>query len=107
MRLYNTWHEVGEKKILGLELYDKTQLIEDTTEAIKTIRQHIEIAQSRQKSYADDRCKPLKFTVDDYVFIKITPMKGIMQFWKKRKFSPQYIGPHEITRRVGKVAHKL
>ena len=102
-----TWHEASKKKILDLKLYGKTQLIEDNIEAIKTIRQHIKIAQSQQKSYADDRRRPLEFTVGDSVFIRVTPMKGIMQFGKKEKLNPQYVGPYKITRRVGKVAYKL
>ena len=65
-----TWHEAGKKKILDLELYSKTQLTGDTTEATKTIRQRIVIAQSRQKSYANVRCKPLEFQVGDSVFIR-------------------------------------
>ena len=102
-----TWHEAGGKKILDLELYGKTQLIEDTTEAIKTINQRIETAQSQQKSYADGRHKPLEFVVGDSVFIRVALMKDIMRFGKKGKLNPRYIGPHEITRRVGKVAYGL
>ena len=99
-------HETGKTKILDLEPYDRTQLIEDTTGAIKTIRQCIEIAQSQQKSYVDIRHRPLYFVVGDSVFIRVTLMKAIMQFGMKGKLSP-YVGPSEITRRVSKETYEL
>ncbi|KAK6144763.1 hypothetical protein DH2020_021583 [Rehmannia glutinosa] len=71
------------------------------------VRKRIEIAQSRQKSYADIRRRPLEFSVGDFVFIKVSPMKGIMRFGKKGKLSPRYVGPYMIVKRMGKVAYKL
>ena len=35
------------------------------TEAVKIIRQRLEIARSRQKGYADKRRRPLEFQVGD------------------------------------------
>ncbi|KAL5573266.1 hypothetical protein UlMin_022863 [Ulmus minor] len=64
-------------------------------------------AQSRQKSYADKRRRPLEFQVGDLVFLKVAPMKGVMRFGKKGKLSPRYIGPFEILERIGKVAYRL
>ena len=34
-------------------------------------------------------------------------MTGVMRFGKKGKLSPRYIGPFEITERIGKVAYRL
>ena len=45
--------------------------------------------------------------VDDWVFLKLSPWKGVVQFGKKGKFSPRYIGPYRITERVGEVAYRL
>ncbi|KAL5574805.1 hypothetical protein UlMin_016504 [Ulmus minor] len=56
-------------------------------------------AQSRQKSYADRRRRPLEFKEGDMVFLKVAPMKGVMRFGKKGKLSPRYIGPFEILER--------
>ncbi|KAL5563785.1 hypothetical protein UlMin_033532 [Ulmus minor] len=84
-----------------------SEFIEETTEAIKKIRQRMETAQSRQKSYADKRRRPLEFQVGDSVFLKVAPMKGVMRFGKKGKLSPRFIGPFEILERIGKVAYKL
>ena len=95
------WYETGETRL------STSDFIEETTEAIKKIKQRMETAQSRQKSYADKRRRPLEFQVGDSVFLKVAPMKGVMRFGKKGKLSPRFIGPFEILERIGKVAYKL
>ena len=64
-------------------------------------------AQSRQKSYADNRRRDLEFQVGDHVFLKVSPSKGVMRFRKKGKLSQRYIGPFEILDRVGNVSYRL
>ena len=51
--------------------------------------------------------RPLEFEVGDHVFLKVSPIRGVMQFGKKRKLSPRYIGPFEITQRVGRLAYGI
>ena len=63
--------------------------------------------QSWQKSYVDNRRRPLEFEVGDRVFLKISPMRGVMQFGKKGKLCLQFIGPFEITQRVGRLAYRI
>ena len=92
---------------MEVELDIQTDLMDETTQVIQKIWQRIETAQSRQKSYADTRRRPLEFQVGDSVFLKVAPMKGVMRFDKKGKLSPRYIGPYLITERIGKVAYKL
>ncbi|WMV55207.1 hypothetical protein MTR67_048592 [Solanum verrucosum] len=50
---------------------------------------------------------PLEFEVDDWVYLKVSPMKGVMRFGKKGKLGPQYIGPDRISKRIGNVAYEL
>ena len=95
------WFETGQTSL------DQTDFMRETTEAVKLIRQRLETAQSRQKSYADKRRRPLEFLVGDAVFLKVAPLKGVMRFGKKGKLSPRYIGPFEIIERIGKVAYRL
>ena len=64
-------------------------------------------AQSRQKSYAGKRRRPLIFEVGDYVYLKVSPMRGVQRFGVKRKLTPRYVGPYKIIERKGNVAYKL
>ena len=64
-------------------------------------------AVSRQKSYADPKRKDVEFQVGDYVFLKVSPMKGVMRFGKKEKLVPRFIGPFEILEKIGMVAYRL
>ena len=43
----------------------------------------------------------------DHVFLKISPMKGVMRFGKKGKLTPRYIGSFEILDRFGNVSYRL
>ena len=49
----------------------------------------------------------MPFSVGDLVFLKVSPMKGVMRFGKKGKLAPRYIGPFEIRSKVGEVAYRL
>nr|GFA29638.1 hypothetical protein [Tanacetum cinerariifolium] len=65
----------------------------ETTEKIVQIKQRLQAARDRQKSYADVRRKPLEFQVGDRVMLKVSPWKGFVRFGKRRKLNPRYIGP--------------
>ena len=65
------------------------------------------IVQSRQKSYTNIRRRSLEFEIGDLVFLKVTPMKGVLRFGRKGKLSPKFIGPFEILELVSPVAYKL
>src|SRR3954462_15149533 len=73
------WSEVGEKGILGPDI------IQETTEKIKMIRDKMKQAQDRQKSYADKRRRPLEFDVGDHVFLKVTSRLRLKGPFKTRK----------------------
>ena len=73
------WTEVGESSIIGPDL------IRDTSEKVSSIRQRLLTAQSRQKSYADVRRRPLEFEVWDHVFLKVMPKRGVVRFGQARQ----------------------
>ncbi|GKA79375.1 putative reverse transcriptase domain-containing protein [Tanacetum coccineum] len=94
------WTEVGEAQILGPEL------IQETTEKIVQIKQRMQAARDRQKSYADLKRKPMEFQVGDKVMLKVSPWKGVVHFGKRGKLNPRYVGPFKVLEKVGEVAYK-
>lgn len=82
-------------------------IVHETSEKIRVIKDKLLVARSRQKSYADNRRRDLEFEVGDKVFLKISPYKGIMRYGKKGKLAPRYVGPYEIMERVGNVAYRV
>ncbi|XP_075111445.1 uncharacterized protein LOC142181797 [Nicotiana tabacum] len=95
------WFEVREAELLGPEL------IYQAMEKVNLIQRHLKTAQSRKKSYSDIRRRDLEFQVNDWVFLKVSPMKGVMRFGKKGKLTPRSIGPYRILRRIRQVAYEL
>ena len=88
------WTEVGESSTTGPDL------IRDTSEKVSLIQQRIFTTQSRQKSYADVRRRPLEFEVGDHVFLKVMPKRGVVRFGKRGKLSSRFIGPFEVLERI-------
>ncbi|GJW29894.1 putative reverse transcriptase domain-containing protein [Tanacetum coccineum] len=84
------WTEVGEAQILGPEL------IQETTEKIVQIKQRMQAAHDRQKSYADLKRKLMEFQVGDKVMLKVSPWKGVVHFGKRGKLNPRYVGPFKV-----------
>jgi hypothetical protein len=64
-------------------------------------------SQSRQKSYADPKRRPVTFNVGDFVYLRVTPLKGMQCFHVKGKLAPRYIGPFMILERRGEMSYKL
>ncbi|GJV82862.1 putative reverse transcriptase domain-containing protein [Tanacetum coccineum] len=81
------WTEVREAQILGPDL------IQETTKKIIQIKQRMQAARDRQKSYADLKPKPMEFQVGDKVMLKVSPWKGVVRFSKRGKLNPRYVGP--------------
>ena len=84
------WDDVGDWKILGPEI------IQRTCEKVNRICDKLQAAQSRQKSYYDIKRKALVLEIAEKVFLRVSPMKGVMRFGKKGKLSPRFIGPFEV-----------
>jgi hypothetical protein len=95
------WSEPGEKYFFGPDL------VKDAEEKVQVIQQNLQMAQSRQKSYADKRRRSLIFHVGDHVYLKVSPMKGVTRFGVKGKLAPRYVGPFSVLERCGLVAYKV
>jgi hypothetical protein len=81
--------------------------LKDAKRQVQMIRENLRIAQSRQKCYTDDRRRDLSFNVGDFVYLKVSPMRGTRRFKFKGKLAPQYIGPFQVLDRKGEVAYQL
>ncbi|GJW99612.1 putative reverse transcriptase domain-containing protein [Tanacetum coccineum] len=92
---------VGDVQLTGPEI------IHEPTNKIVQIRQRLQAARDRQRSYANVRRKPLEFQVGDHVMLKLSPQKGVIRFGKRGKLNPRYIRPFKILERISLVAYKL
>ena len=82
-------------------------LIQETEEKVKMIRERLKVATDIQKSYADMKRKDIQYEISDKVLLKVPPWKKVMRFRKKGKLSPRFIGPYEVIEKVGPVEYHL
>ncbi|MBS2634278.1 hypothetical protein KFY46_26570, partial [Salmonella enterica subsp. enterica serovar 1,4,[5],12:i:-] len=83
------------------------EVLQDAEQQVQLIRDNLRTAQSRQKSYADTRRRELIFEVGDFVYLKVSPIRGLRRFKIKGKLSPRFIGPFKVLGRKGEVAYQL
>nr|GEV24453.1 putative reverse transcriptase domain-containing protein [Tanacetum cinerariifolium] len=95
------WAEVRDAQLTGPEL------IHEKTKKILQIKQRIQAARDRQKSYDDVRRKPLEFQVGDRVMLKVSPWKGVVRFGNQGKLNPRYIGPFKVLAKVETIAYRV
>ncbi|KAI3518319.1 hypothetical protein L1887_06914 [Cichorium endivia] len=95
------WLEAGEKQFAGPEI------VQQTADKVKVIRERLKSAQDRQKSYADKKRRPIEFQVGDKVMLKVSPWKGVIRFGKRGKLSPRFLGPFKVLERIGSQAYRL
>ncbi|GJY29108.1 putative reverse transcriptase domain-containing protein [Tanacetum coccineum] len=84
------WAEVGEVQLTGVEI------VQETIEKIVQIKQRMQVARDRQKSYADLKRKPMEFQVGNKGMLKVSPWKGVVRFGKWGKLNPRYVGPFKV-----------
>ncbi|GJX25616.1 putative reverse transcriptase domain-containing protein [Tanacetum coccineum] len=76
--------EIGESSLIGPEL------VQETTDKVVLIKEKLKATIDRQKSYANNRRKPLEFEVGDRVMLKVSPWKGVIRFGKNGKLAPRF-----------------
>ena len=93
--------EIERKKVIGPDL------IQETEEKVKMIRERLKVANDRQKSFVDMKRKDIRYEIEEKVFLKVSPWKKVMRFGKKGKLNPRFIGPYEVIEKLGPVAYRL
>jgi hypothetical protein len=68
------WSEARERKVFGADI------LQEAKEEVCMVRENLRVAESRQKSYADHRKRDLSFEVRDFVYLKVSPMRGLHRF---------------------------
>ena len=80
-------------------------IVKDTKEKVQVIRQRLKVASDQQKSYVDLKKRDVEYEMGDKVFLKVSSWRKILQFGKKGKLSPRFIGSYEILERIGPMAY--
>ena len=81
------WDEVGDQEFIGPDL------IKESEEKVKLIRDRLKVAQSRQKSY-DTKRKEVVYEIGDRAYFRVSPLRGVKRFGVKGKLAPRFVGPY-------------
>jgi hypothetical protein len=81
------WNEPRENQVFGLDI------LREAKSQVQAIRENLQLAQSRQKSYADHRRRKLSFEAGDFVYLKVSPMRGLHHFKIRGKLPPDILDP--------------
>jgi hypothetical protein len=95
------WSQTGESQVF------RPEVLKDAEKQVQIFYESLKVAQSRQKRYADKRRRDLSFEIGDFVYLKVSPMRGTRRFRVKGKLAPRYVGPFKIIDRKGEVAYQL
>jgi hypothetical protein len=95
------WNETRERKVFGPDI------LQEAEKQVHMVRENLRVTQSRQKSYTDHRRRELSFEVEDFVYLKVSLMRGLRHFKVRGKLAPRFIGPFNILKKRGEVAYQL
>jgi hypothetical protein len=95
------WSEAGERKVFGPDI------LQEAEKQVHMVRENLRVAQSTQKSYVDHRRRELSFEVGDFVYLTVSPMRGLRRFKVRGKLALRFIGPFKILEKRGEVAYQL
>jgi hypothetical protein len=100
-RILLYWSEVGEQRVHGPDI------LQEAEKQVRMVRENLQLAQSRLKIYIDRRRRELSFEVRDFVYLKVSPMRGWRYFKVRGKLAQRFIGPFKILEKRGEVAYHL
>jgi hypothetical protein len=94
-------YETGERKVF------EPDILQDAEKQVRMVRENLRVTQSRQKSCADHWRRELSFKVGDFIYLKVSPIRGLRCFKVQGKLAPRFIGPFKIMEKRGEVAYQL
>jgi hypothetical protein len=92
---------MGEQKVF------RPDMPQEVEKQVRMVSKNLRVTQSREKSYTDHRRRELSFEVGDFVYLKVSPMRGLRYFKVRGKLAPRFIGPFKIPEKRGEVAYQL
>ena len=93
------WSQTRDSRIF------RTDLMMEAEKQVKEIRDRLQLAKSRHKSYYDAKHRQISFEPGEHVYLRVTPMKGVKRFQTRGKLAPRFIGPFPVMSRVGTVTY--
>jgi hypothetical protein len=95
------WNEARERKVF------RPDILQEVEKQVRMVRENLQVAQSRQKSYVDHRRRELIFEVGYFMYLEVSPRRGLHHFKVRGKLAPRYIGLFKILEKRGEVAYQL
>jgi hypothetical protein len=95
------WSQTGESQVF------RPEVLKDAEKQVQMVLESLKVAQSWQKSYADKRRRDLSFEVGEFIYLKVSPMRGTHRFKVKGKLAPRYVGLFKIVDYRGEVTYQL
>jgi hypothetical protein len=95
------FNEARERKVFGPDIQQEAK------KQVRLVRENLRVMQSRQKSYADHRRREPCFEVGDFVYLKVSPVRGLCRLKVRGKLTPRFIGPFKILEKIGEAAYQL
>jgi hypothetical protein len=96
-----SWSETREWKVF------RPDILQETEKQVSIVRENLWVVQSRQKSYVNHRRRELSFEVGDFVYLMMSPMRGLRHFKVWGMLTQRFIGPFKILEKVDEVAYQL
>jgi hypothetical protein len=85
----------------------RPDILQEAEKQVRMVRENLRVVQLRQKSYADHRRRELSFEVGEFVYLKVSHMRGLHRFKVRSKLAPRFIGPFKILEKRCEVAYQL
>jgi hypothetical protein len=82
-------------------------ILQEAEKQVRMVRENLRVAQSRQKSYADHRRREFIFELGYFVYLKVSPMKGLHHFEVRGKLAPRFIRPFKILETLERVTQNM